>query len=165
MRIGAAALVMGAFVWVVALFAAPHAASSSSVALSRGAAGIYAAGAVVCHQRPERSFFIAGRPLPVCARCTGLYLSALAGGVFALIFARALIDAAGARWIVALCSAPTAVTWVAEFAGLIHPSNMTRAIAALPLGAAAAWLVVSASRSPLPRAWLTASGKREAGSA
>ncbi|HDH06990.1 MAG TPA: DUF2085 domain-containing protein [Thermoproteales archaeon] len=28
-----------------------------------------------CHQLPERSFFIAGYKLPVCARCTGVYLS------------------------------------------------------------------------------------------
>lgn len=25
-----------------------------------------------CHQMPERSFFIGGRQLPVCARCTGV---------------------------------------------------------------------------------------------
>ena len=25
-----------------------------------------------CHQIPERSFFIAGRQLPLCARCTGI---------------------------------------------------------------------------------------------
>jgi len=28
----------------------------------------------VCHQDPGRSFFVHGLPLPVCARCTGLYL-------------------------------------------------------------------------------------------
>ena len=25
-----------------------------------------------CHKKPERSFFINGRQLPVCARCTGI---------------------------------------------------------------------------------------------
>ena len=39
----------------------------------------YAAGSIVCHQIPERSFHIAGVQLPVCARCTGLYAGALAG--------------------------------------------------------------------------------------
>lgn len=27
----------------------------------------------VCHQIPERSFFIAGHPFAVCSRCTGIY--------------------------------------------------------------------------------------------
>jgi uncharacterized membrane protein len=30
-----------------------------------------------CHQRPERSFFIKGYQLPVCARCTGSVLGYL----------------------------------------------------------------------------------------
>jgi uncharacterized membrane protein len=33
----------------------------------------------VCHRIPDRSFAIAGRPLPLCARCSGTYLGALAG--------------------------------------------------------------------------------------
>jgi uncharacterized membrane protein len=35
-----------------------------------------------CHQLPERSFFIKGYQMPVCARCTGVilgYLAALPG--------------------------------------------------------------------------------------
>src|SRR5687768_9603926 len=34
---------------------------------------LYQAFSYVCHQQSERSFFIAGEPLAVCARCTGLY--------------------------------------------------------------------------------------------
>jgi uncharacterized membrane protein len=33
----------------------------------------------ICHQIPERTFFINGRPLPLCARCTGTYLGAVLG--------------------------------------------------------------------------------------
>lgn len=32
----------------------------------------------VCHRIPSHSFVIAGRQLPLCARCSGIYLSALA---------------------------------------------------------------------------------------
>lgn len=35
-----------------------------------------------CHQIPERSFFIAGHPFPLCARCTGI----LAGMVIFPLF-------------------------------------------------------------------------------
>lgn len=33
--------------------------------------------AAVCHRIPSHSFFFAGRPLPLCARCTGTFLGAL----------------------------------------------------------------------------------------
>lgn len=39
-------------------------------------------GEAVCHQALERSFLISGKPLLVCARCSGLYISFL----FAFIF-------------------------------------------------------------------------------
>jgi uncharacterized membrane protein len=32
----------------------------------------------VCHRIPDRTFAIAGRPLPLCARCSGTYLGAVA---------------------------------------------------------------------------------------
>lgn len=36
-------------------------------------------GYAVCHRIPSRSFFIAGRQLPLCARCTGTFIGALVG--------------------------------------------------------------------------------------
>ncbi len=33
----------------------------------------------ICHQYPSHSFFVAGKQLPLCARCTGIYLGALLG--------------------------------------------------------------------------------------
>ena len=33
--------------------------------------------ALGCHQMPERSFFINGFQFPVCARCTGVIISAI----------------------------------------------------------------------------------------
>jgi len=43
-------------------------------------------GYAVCHQIPERSFFAAGEQLPLCSRCSGTFLGALAG--FVLLTAR-----------------------------------------------------------------------------
>ncbi|HZU86372.1 MAG TPA: DUF2085 domain-containing protein, partial [Anaerolineaceae bacterium] len=38
-----------------------------------------AIGCAVCHRIEARSFFLADRSLPLCARCTGLFLGALLG--------------------------------------------------------------------------------------
>jgi uncharacterized membrane protein len=145
----ARALVTASGLWVMAVVAAPLAVASSHLVLSRGAVGIYAAGARICHQRPERCFWIHGRPMPVCARCTGLYASAAIAAPLAWLFASSLsglsrLSGHRARTIAALAALPTLITWGLEFAGVAHFSNVARAAAALPLGFAAAWLVVSA---------------------
>ena len=132
-----------ALAWTLALAAAPAAIGSSHPSVARLGMLVYMAGGVVCHQRPERSFAIAGHTLPVCARCTGLYISALLGGLLALVLAPRRVDRNEARWLLAIAALPTAVTWLAEVAGLAHPSNVVRAAAALSLGAVAAWLVVA----------------------
>jgi uncharacterized membrane protein len=140
---GGRLLVALAILWAVALVAAPAAIDSSHPTVTRMGMLVYMAGGIVCHQRPERSFAIAGHALPVCARCTGLYVSAVIGGLLALVLAPRRIDRDQARWLLALAALPTAVTWLAEMAGLAHPSNVVRAVAALSLGAVAAWLVVA----------------------
>lgn len=38
---------------------------------------LYHIGSSICHQLEERSFIIGGSPLPLCARCTGIYLGVL----------------------------------------------------------------------------------------
>lgn len=30
---------------------------------------------LICHRKPERSFFIKGHQFPICSRCTGFYVS------------------------------------------------------------------------------------------
>lgn len=42
----------------------------------------------ICHQLPERSFFLDGRQLPLCARCTGTFLGAIVGLVVMLLLGR-----------------------------------------------------------------------------
>jgi uncharacterized membrane protein len=40
---------------------------------------LYRGFAIICHQRPERSFWIFGAEAAVCSRCLGIYLGAAAG--------------------------------------------------------------------------------------
>src|SRR5687768_14239891 len=76
--------------WSVALIASPLAAVDGNTQTRYAAALMYAGGSVICHQRPERSFHLAGAQLPVCARCMGLYVG---GAVGALLW----VTAAGVR--------------------------------------------------------------------
>jgi uncharacterized membrane protein len=76
-RRATAACAAASVIWLAALLAAPHGLHAAPGSAARlGAGAVYLAGGVVCHQRPERSFVAAGRPLPVCARCTGIYAAA-----------------------------------------------------------------------------------------
>lgn len=73
-------LVAVAVGWSAAILAAPRTrAATDGPVVSGLAATTYVIGAVVCHQRPERSFHVAGVRMPVCARCTALYLAGAAG--------------------------------------------------------------------------------------
>src|SRR5579862_6327773 len=70
---------------------------------------VYAVGARICHQLPDRSFFTGGVQWPVCARCAGLYLSAPFGALIALVGRRPL--ARRSAWAIVLVAAlPTLVT-------------------------------------------------------
>ncbi len=40
---------------------------------------------MLCHQRPDRSFFWKGKQFPVCARCTGVHIGYLSLPVFPLL--------------------------------------------------------------------------------
>ena len=103
---------------------------------------VFPIGHFICHQKPERSFFLGGLQMAVCARCTGLYVGAALAMPLALGFA-APLTTTRARWIVVLAALPTAITWSLEFAGVTGFSNVLRFIAALPLGFAVAWLLIA----------------------
>jgi uncharacterized membrane protein len=100
---------------------------------------VYAAGSVVCHQLPERSFFYGEWPFPVCARCTGLYLSAALGcaAFWSWRAARARarpLDPRSVLRFTAVAAVPTVLSYALGVAGIWDGSNLTRALLAAPLG-------------------------------
>lgn len=137
-----------AVAWALAIPITPLAAALWPV----GAALLYAVGALVCHQQPERSFHADGHQWLVCARCSGLYLGAAAGAVAAWAFQRRHPDATWSRMAVIrslqLVAVPTALTVVTAWIGLGDPSNLWRAALAAPLGliAGAAAIALVADR-------------------
>ncbi len=150
MRALAVALIIAAFVWPVVLAAATYEAVGGRA--PEWSAVIYAAASKVCHQRPERSFHTAGMRWPVCGRCSGLYLSAPIGAVAAAFALRRRAPAGRQlRWLI-VAAVPTAATLVVEWFGLAPVSNLARAVAALPLGAMLAFVIVrTAAGDPADR--------------
>ncbi|HKH70176.1 MAG TPA: DUF2085 domain-containing protein [Vicinamibacterales bacterium] len=141
----APALALAALAWLALIIITPLAPSSIATLM-------YAAGAVICHQLPERSFHLAGFQLPVCARCLGIYAGATAAasihvlGVFVTDSARwRLLSPATARRVFLLSALPTLVTVALERTDVWGGSNIVRATAGVVLGIGGALVVMSAA--------------------
>lgn len=138
----------GSLLWLAAILAAPHALHAAPRDPARLAAGaVYLAGRVVCHQRPERSFVSAGHPLPVCARCTGVYAGAPLACLFALLAPAGRLRRGwawtGTRRGVLIAALPAAVSVLVEWiTGWTDPG--VRAATGAVLGFAGAGLVCAA---------------------
>jgi uncharacterized membrane protein len=92
--------------------------------------------ALVCHQRPERSFWIFGAPFAVCARCLGIYLGPAIG----------LLLRTSRRFAVRCLLAAAAINALdvlTEFAGLHGNWLGVRFVLGVALGAAGALLISS----------------------
>jgi uncharacterized membrane protein len=147
-RVLAVLLTAGAVAWTAMLFIAPLALAGTHPRLLPAAVLLYDGAGRICHQRSHRSFHLAGVQQPVCARCTGLYVSGAAGALAAWIGWRRRIPAPRrTRALLAAAALPTVLTVSLELVGLAHPSNPIRALSALPLGAAAGWVFVRSLRA------------------
>lgn len=94
--------------------------------------------AVICHQRPERSFWIFGGAVAVCSRCLGIYL----GAAFGLLFRTSRTVAFRLLIAVATLNLLDAIT---ELAGLHGNWVAIRFMFGLLLGAAATLLIASSA--------------------
>ena len=115
----------------------------------------YAAGGIVCHQLPDRSFYWGAVKFPVCARCTGLYLSASVG---LLAWAVLKLSRSGrtvpvvpriAVWALLIAAIPTAVSLASAWLGVWEGTNAWRAAMAVPLGASAGAMVAAVATKDL----------------
>jgi len=169
------AFVAASFSWAALLVLAPFLASRphGSPLATAMVVAVYGVGGLVCHQLPERSFRLWTAQLPVCARCTGIYLGVAAATMITLVFRsperlalrgaerlalreservapgkeREPFGRAGARVLLALAAAPTAITLVYEWTSGEMPSNLLRFAAGIPIGVVVARLVVSAAEN------------------
>jgi uncharacterized membrane protein len=108
---------------------------------------IYLVASRICHQRPDRSFQTLGVFWPVCGRCAGLYLAAPVGAVAAYIGRRRWDEERLTRWLI-VAALPTLITLVGEWLWRLPVTNEMRALAALPLGAVIAFVIVRMAPGP-----------------
>jgi uncharacterized membrane protein len=103
---------------------------------------IYRAFAVLCHQRPDRSYFIDGHKLAVCSRCTGLY----AGFVITLLLyplVRSLrtTSTPPRSWLL-LAAVPLGIDFSLTFFGIWENTHTSRLLTGALLGSVAVFYVV-----------------------
>jgi hypothetical protein len=143
-----AACLAASAVWLAAVLTAPHGLDAEPRTGARlAAATVYVAGRFICHQKPDRSFTSAGHPLPVCARCTGIYAAAPLGCLLALAWpagrGRRLWAWAASPRGLAIAAAPALATAVVEWiSGWTDP--WLRAATGTLIGLAGAGLVCAA---------------------
>jgi len=135
------AFLVASAVWAGAIPLAAYAASrpdGSSIAYAFALA-VYGVGRVVCHQLPARSFHVWMTSLPVCARCTGIYVGAAVAAI--ALRGRLVTTRSNPKLVLLAALVPTAATLAFEWTTGIMPSHWIRALAGVPLGVAVAWAI------------------------
>src|ERR1043165_3988739 len=114
---------------------------------------IYHAFGVFCHQRADRSYFIEGHKLGVCARCTGLYAGfAITLLLYPLI--RSLrINVNPPRYYLILAAIPLAVDFSLTFFGFWENTHTSRLLTGTLLGSVAVFYVMPGIVDLSLRSW------------
>ena len=81
---------------------------------------------VMCHRKPERSFFWKGKQFPFCARCTGIYLGYLSIPVFIFVTMN--------LWLSLLLIVPTTLDGLTQAYFNRESNNILRLITGLMAG-------------------------------
>jgi uncharacterized membrane protein len=128
----------GSLIYLALIFAAPLAEASGHRAIGWS---LYRVFAPLCHQIPERSFYVAGHPLAVCARCAGVYAGfTVCLLLYPLVRSLRRTDAPRRGWLV-LIALPCVLDYLVNFTGLWHNTHASRALTGAWLGAGAVFFV------------------------
>ena len=97
---------------------------------------------LLCHGIPERCLELFGVPMPVCARCTGIYAGLLAG--IALFWAIPLLRERVMRSVAFIAAMPLVLDGLTQLAGLRESTNPLRIATGLIAGLAFGLWILSA---------------------
>ena len=129
------------FVWVSLILIAPIAKANGLVAIS---SPLYHFFSFICHQIPERSFFVEGEPFGVCSRCFGVYFGLLVGFVAYPLWRKIDEIEPLPRFWLFLSLIPISVDWSLTIFGIWENTFLTRFITGLILGFACSTFIVPA---------------------
>jgi len=131
-------------IWFTLILVAPLLASRPSTEpFSRP---IYFVFSAACHQRPERSFHLWGRPLAVCARCTSIYLGILIGSALYPLLGSPPVPKLRLLFIAA---APLLLDGFSQLMGLRSSTNTARGVTGLIFGIALAFYVAPEAKQTI----------------
>jgi uncharacterized membrane protein len=124
----------GALTWCVLIYAAPLLTHAGGSVAAWGSV-LYEGFHRVCHQYEARTLHIAGEPLGVCARCSGIYFAFLAGTLCYPLFRDLRRPVVPSRGLLVVALVPMLVDVALGFAGLHEISTATRLITGSVFGA------------------------------
>jgi uncharacterized membrane protein len=106
------------------------------------AQNIYHSFSFVCHQIPERSFFINGHKLAVCSRCTGIYFGAmLMLLLYPLVRSLRLVHTPPRKWLIA-AAIPLVIDFLLTFLGIWENTHTTRFVTGFILSSVVVFYVM-----------------------
>jgi uncharacterized membrane protein len=99
-----------------------------------------------CHQLPERSFWIAGHQVAVCARCSSIYVSFWVVGMIYALWATIRPNRFPAwnpppLWVIGAAAIPMGLDGVSQFFGFRVSTNSLRTLTGGLVGAATATVI------------------------
>ena len=140
------------------IFVAPVAAAGGHPAFAEV---IYHAFGIFCHQRPDRSYFIEGHKLGVCARCTGLY-----GGFAITLLLYPLLrslrnNVNPPREYLLLAAIPLGIDFSLTFFGVWENTHTSRLVTGALLGSVAVFYVMPGIVDLSLRSWRAAPAPKQ----
>lgn len=127
--------------WVLLILTPPIAKANGFVGL---ASSLYHFFSYICHQIPERSFYIEGEKFGVCSRCFGVYFGLVAGFLIYPLWRRIdEVEPLPKVWLF-LSLVPITVDWSLTVFGIWENTYLSRFLTGLILGVACATYIVPA---------------------
>ncbi|MCM3765814.1 DUF2085 domain-containing protein [Neobacillus niacini] len=94
-------------------------------------------GGAICHQLEDRSLMIDGKPLSVCARCTGIYIGIFSTLVYLQLFKRKVnitIPSIKMSFFLLLLMVPLIIDGIGSYINLFESNNLRRLITGMCFG-------------------------------
>ena len=137
-------------VLVALIVAAPLAAAGGHPAWAEV---IYRAFGVLCHQRPDRSYFIDGHKLAVCSRCTGLYAGFAVTLLLYPLIRSLRNNVTPRRTFLFLAAIPLGIDFSLTFLGILENTHTSRLLTGALLGSVAVFYVMPGIIDLSLRSW------------